>query len=418
MFSDATCLTTRKSSSAGLLFIGQCTIKHVPVAQKAIVLSPAGAELHSATGAICEANGLKPLGGEVGEDFKTVAWVDAQTTVALSCRNGLDKARHPETAGLCIQDFYERGECELSSVGVVILSRPGPRLIGQALRTVMVLLCTAGRTPGQLGALGRVIGCKSRSPVSCMTFCLHRRAPQRAVLRVRARCARGSRGIHRRCVCVCVREGSLASAISRFSAHPSSGCSVVSACSDTFSFWESRRRASSPAACQLSIGDPCGDIRIMADDFLHRAWLASSDLAAPILPSTARPNPLVGMPAMALGRQEGFSGLYDFVYLPVDFARGCGLGYAFVNLVGTSVVPDFRAAFDGYCNWSLRTSKVCQVTWSNRGQGLKANTKRYRNSPVMHDSVRDEFKPCLFSGGLRMPFPAPNRPLRRPCKKA
>mmetsp|Transcript_41091 Transcript_41091/g.119015 ORF Transcript_41091/g.119015 Transcript_41091/m.119015 type:complete len:135 (+) Transcript_41091:2-406(+) len=116
--------------------------------------------------------------------------------------------------------------------------------------------------------------------------------------------------------------------------------------------------------------------------------------------------------------QEGFVGAYDFVYLPVDFQRGCGLGYAFVNLVDASLVPRFRAAFEGFSRWSVRTGKVCQVTWSDRGQGLRANIKRYRNSPVMHASVPDDYKPCLFSDGKRVPFPAPSKQLRKPCKKA
>jgi len=116
--------------------------------------------------------------------------------------------------------------------------------------------------------------------------------------------------------------------------------------------------------------------------------------------------------------REGFAGSYDFVYLPVDFARGCGLGYAFVNLVDASLVTKFKCCFDAFSNWKLRTTKVCQVTFSDRDQGLKANIKRYRNSPVMHPSVSDEFKPCLFSDGVRVPFPAPNRSLRKPTKKA
>mmetsp|Transcript_67348 Transcript_67348/g.206259 ORF Transcript_67348/g.206259 Transcript_67348/m.206259 type:complete len:250 (-) Transcript_67348:318-1067(-) len=115
---------------------------------------------------------------------------------------------------------------------------------------------------------------------------------------------------------------------------------------------------------------------------------------------------------------EGFAGCYDFVYLPVDFARGCGLGYAFVNLVDPSLVARFKSCFDSYSKWGLRTSKVCRVTWSDRDQGLKANVKRYRHSPVMHPNVADEFKPCLFSQGVRVPFPGPGRSVRKPTIKS
>mmetsp|Transcript_67349 Transcript_67349/g.206263 ORF Transcript_67349/g.206263 Transcript_67349/m.206263 type:complete len:255 (-) Transcript_67349:318-1082(-) len=115
---------------------------------------------------------------------------------------------------------------------------------------------------------------------------------------------------------------------------------------------------------------------------------------------------------------EGFAGCYDFVYLPVDFARGCGLGYAFVNLVDPSLVARFKRCFGSYSKWGMRTNKVCQVTWSDRDQGLKANVKRYRHSPVMHPNVADEFKPCLFSQGVRVPFPGPGRSVRKPTIKS
>jgi len=115
--------------------------------------------------------------------------------------------------------------------------------------------------------------------------------------------------------------------------------------------------------------------------------------------------------------EEGFAGDYDFVYVPIDFSRGCGLGYAFVNLARPADVPRFRAHFDGFSGWKLRTSKVCQVTWSDRDQGLKANVRRYRNSPVMHESVPDGYKPVLFSDGARVPFPEPRGRLVRPSAR-
>merc|ERR1712087_790745 len=111
---------------------------------------------------------------------------------------------------------------------------------------------------------------------------------------------------------------------------------------------------------------------------------------------------------------EGFGGEYAFVYLPIDFDTGVGLGYAFVDLVHASVVPRFWKAFDGYKRWMFPSAKVCKVSWSNPHQGLASNVKRYRNSPLMHDTVPDEYRPVLFSNGERVAFPAPTKELWAP----
>lgn len=110
----------------------------------------------------------------------------------------------------------------------------------------------------------------------------------------------------------------------------------------------------------------------------------------------------------------GFSGRYDLVYLPVDFSTGAGLGYAFVNLVCPQDVPNFWEGFAGFCDWVVPSDKVCSVTWSHPHQGLQSHLERYRNSPVMHASVPDGWKPALFENGMRVPFPTPTKKLKAP----
>lgn len=111
---------------------------------------------------------------------------------------------------------------------------------------------------------------------------------------------------------------------------------------------------------------------------------------------------------------EGFRGSYDFVYLPCDFHRKANLGYAFVNMVDAPGVDALWNTFHGFSAWALPTSKVCEVTWSGPHQGFKAHVERYRNSPVMHKSVPDEYKPVIFKNGLRKPFPAPTKKVKAP----
>lgn len=115
---------------------------------------------------------------------------------------------------------------------------------------------------------------------------------------------------------------------------------------------------------------------------------------------------------------QGFSGKYDFVYVPLDFQTRTGLGYAFVNLVDASAVPHFWHVFDGYRKWIFPSAKICRVTWSTPYQGLKAHVKRYRNCSLMHESVPDEYRPALFEGGARVAFPPPTRRLAAPSQKA
>jgi hypothetical protein len=111
---------------------------------------------------------------------------------------------------------------------------------------------------------------------------------------------------------------------------------------------------------------------------------------------------------------EGFAGMYDFLYLPVDFARGAGIGYAFINMTSHDAALSFLRYFSGFCNWTVPSRKVAEVSWSNPNQGLSVHIERYRNSTVMHASVPDEYKPIVLMSGLRVPFPPPTRTIRAP----
>jgi len=115
--------------------------------------------------------------------------------------------------------------------------------------------------------------------------------------------------------------------------------------------------------------------------------------------------------------QEGFAGAYDFVYLPFDFKTRKCLGYAFVNLVGPSEVQMFWKVFDGFAKWAVPHRKACRVTWSIPHQGRDVMVARFRNSPVMHSKVPDEFKPALYDDGQRKPFPPPTKSCRAPRER-
>merc|ERR1719150_360287 len=97
--------------------------------------------------------------------------------------------------------------------------------------------------------------------------------------------------------------------------------------------------------------------------------------------------------------EHGFKARYDFVYLPIDFKRRAGLGYAFVNTVSHADALEVKSTFDGFAKWKVSSQKVCEVAWGDPLQGLEDHIERYRNSPVMHPDIGEECRPLLFENG-------------------
>lgn len=116
---------------------------------------------------------------------------------------------------------------------------------------------------------------------------------------------------------------------------------------------------------------------------------------------------------------ECLAGEYDFVYFPMDFKTGSGLGYAFVDFTSHEEALRAWKLLHGYNDWLVPSAKICDVCWSSPVQGFRANVQRYRNSPVMHHKVPDSCKPVVFSNGMRIQFPAPKKPIKcMPVQKA
>lgn len=125
------------------------------------------------------------------------------------------------------------------------------------------------------------------------------------------------------------------------------------------------------------------------------------------------PNDYTRSMLVGLLHSEGFGGTFNFVYLPIDFRATSGLGYAFINFALHDDAERFREHFSGFNRWCLASDKVCEVSWSSL-QGLEEHIERYRNSPVMHESVPEEQRPLLFKGFEIVPFPAPTKTIKMP----
>jgi RNA recognition motif-containing protein len=110
----------------------------------------------------------------------------------------------------------------------------------------------------------------------------------------------------------------------------------------------------------------------------------------------------------------GFAERYDFVYCPKDFKKGASLGYAFVNMLSANDAQNIISCLDGY-RWKHYTGhKVCEMAYGDPLQGREEYIGRYRNSPVMHESVPDDYKPVLFANGHQMPLPPPTKRISPP----
>jgi len=112
--------------------------------------------------------------------------------------------------------------------------------------------------------------------------------------------------------------------------------------------------------------------------------------------------------------QHGFSSKFDFVYVPFDFKFERSVGFAFVNLISHEIALEVFDALSGFAWETTKPGKECKVNWASPHQGLEAHIQHFRNSPVMHGDVHEEYKPALFKDGEQVEFPKPTKEIRAP----
>jgi len=116
---------------------------------------------------------------------------------------------------------------------------------------------------------------------------------------------------------------------------------------------------------------------------------------------------------------EGFAGLYDFIFLPTSVRSGRSSRYAIVNFLRHSYGLSLAAHFYGRTDWGAgECAEACKVKWSLPQQGLQELVELYRNDPTMHASVAEHLRPALYSSGWQVPMPSPTKYLRGPPLRA
>lgn len=110
----------------------------------------------------------------------------------------------------------------------------------------------------------------------------------------------------------------------------------------------------------------------------------------------------------------GLRGEYDFVYAPTNFKIWESYGYGFVNMVSNEAALRAMESLQGHAAWATAERQPLEVCFCESTQGLESHVERYRNSPVMHAAVEDQYKPLFFKDGSRQPFPAPTMRIKAP----
>ena len=93
---------------------------------------------------------------------------------------------------------------------------------------------------------------------------------------------------------------------------------------------------------------------------------------------------------------ESSHGKYDFMYLRIDFANNCNVGYAFINFEDPIYIIDFVNTRAGK-RWNrFNSDKVAEVSYATI-QGRDCLVAKFRNSSVMYEN--EKFRPKLFTTG-------------------
>jgi RNA recognition motif-containing protein len=112
---------------------------------------------------------------------------------------------------------------------------------------------------------------------------------------------------------------------------------------------------------------------------------------------------------LELLESHGFTGQYDFIYLPLDFKTHVAIGYAFLNFTSHTAAVRAFEVFDGFHAWKGNSRKVCKTSWSDTHQGLSDNVELVRNSAMNRRRCPEDCKQIIIMNGQRVKLPAPNK---------
>ena len=100
----AGCTRTRRSTSGGVLKVGQHTIKTWSSTQAVVALSSGEAEYYALVKGAAQAIGIRNMLKDIGVATEIEIKTDANAAIGIGSRRGTGKVRHLETNQLWVQD--------------------------------------------------------------------------------------------------------------------------------------------------------------------------------------------------------------------------------------------------------------------------------------------------------------------------
>ena len=105
----AGCVRTARSTSGGIVTIGDHVVKTYSRQQKTVALSSAEAELYAMVAASAETLAIIAYARDLGLTFKGEVYTDSSAALGITQRAGIGKVRHLRTQGLWVQETLSTG---------------------------------------------------------------------------------------------------------------------------------------------------------------------------------------------------------------------------------------------------------------------------------------------------------------------
>jgi len=112
----AGCIRTRKSTSGGVMMLGNGVVKTWSSTQTTIAQSSGEAEYYALVRAAAEGLGMQSVMQDLGWKMRVRLWVDSSAAKSIASRVGLGRVRHLEVKFLWLQEVVRDRRLEVRKV--------------------------------------------------------------------------------------------------------------------------------------------------------------------------------------------------------------------------------------------------------------------------------------------------------------